>query len=133
MVKNNYLYGSVERKINKDNSVIIPKNMNLYFKDNLSDIIYAKFQDMGFKLIDVAYKKDIQKQFQEESITISDKRKLYLPEKAKEYLGFPKKVMLFGLLDRLEIWNKDEFNKFSLDYCNHAKFRKSFIKFKERG
>ena len=108
------LFGSDTRRVYSSGRVILPKIHFEYFKNKTFNPIYSKFKDFDYNIIHIADHKDIEEKFHDGEALITGSRDLFMSKESMRYLNNPKKVMLLGMLDRLEVWNLEDFKEYDM-------------------
>lgn len=47
-----------------------------------------------------------------EEVTIDAQQRIYIPKKLLDFAGIENKVVIVGMVDHIEFWNPDEFDKY---------------------
>jgi len=106
------LYGSAIKKIVNSSRVTLPKNHFEYFKNNTLIPIYSKFREGKYNILLISHPKHIDEKYHEDSLLITVKKQLMFTNDALDYLNNPEEIFLLGMLDKLEIWNKKDFDEY---------------------
>jgi len=106
------LTGSYKRKINNSRKIKLSKYHFEYFKNKTLIPIYSKFKERDYNILLIGDSRDIKDNYQEEPLLITVKKELILSDDALDYIENPNEVFLVGMLNKLEVWNNQHFEKY---------------------
>ena len=107
------LCGSATRKIINSRKLTLPKNHFEYFKNKTLLPVYSKFREEEYNILLIGDPKDMVLKYDEDPLLITVKKQLILSDDVLKYLNNPEEVFLLGMLDKLEVWSKKDFDDYN--------------------
>ncbi len=125
-------YGEYEHTIDRKGRIIIPSKFREVFKENFVEKFYVTrgldkclfvFTEEEWKLTEGKFKgmsftKADSRKFNRlffsgaVDVTCDKQGRVLLPQYLKDYAGIKRDVMIVGVSNRMEIWSKEEWNRY---------------------
>ncbi|MDD5269761.1 MAG: division/cell wall cluster transcriptional repressor MraZ [Candidatus Omnitrophota bacterium] len=125
-------YGEYEHTIDRKGRIIIPSKFREVFKENFVEKFYVTrgldkclfvFTEEEWKLAEQKFKgmsftKADSRKFNRlffsgaVDVTCDKQGRVLLPQYLKDYAGIKRDVMIVGVSNRMEIWSKEEWNRY---------------------